>query len=83
MATPVTDFLLALARDPGLVEKFRSSEESARQVMDAAGLAAHHQTALLSGNENDISKLVQTEIPVGPDGVRVSILCMVNRPGGP
>lgn len=82
MATPVTDFLLSLARSPVSVDNFGSSESAARTAMSAAGLSPDQQNILLSRDASAISSLIQAEYPYIAGGILIGIYAMVNRPGG-
>ena len=82
MATPVSDFLLSLARDPSLVDNFHESVSKAREAMSAAHLSDDQQNTLLSGDQNAISSLVQAEYPQIAGGMTICMGIMVNRPGG-
>ena len=82
MATPVTDFLLDLARNPDMVAGFHSSSDAAKAMMTAAGLTDEQQGVLLSGDTDLIANFVSDELPDHPFGLPVPVLCMVHFPNG-
>ncbi len=64
MATPVTDYVLRLARDRQEAEKFKTSHASAKQSMTAAGLDEQQQELVLSGDANRLGEAMQSEMSV-------------------
>jgi hypothetical protein len=77
----LADYVLSLARDRNEAEKFRASQQSAKQAMTAFGLSNEHQEILLSGDPNRISQEVQKEFaPWAHDPGWTNTQCMVNVP---
>lgn len=59
MAEKFTEFILALAEDPGKLAQFR---EDSAAAMDAAELSAAEQAIVLSGNASVIRQAITTDI---------------------